>query len=321
MTNEERELKKILYIGDFKEYETDFFETREYKNLRNTILDYLPKKNIDFPNIKICNIKDVTRAGKMVLYKHCPNINTKVPYTLNDELLSKLFVQFGENPKSDKIDEIIEFIKENYNLTEVTDIPIYLNLSADSNGCTMYTSFYENLPLKFYKKLPYVVYSICLTGKLNDLSKGTYVHELYHALSKRNKGYTKNILHDETLSIFMEMVTALDLDEELVDTVIANRLLWFKNNILDFEKEIYNGSDLSYIIDQEYIISSLLASSLFNVYLNGNNNIKKEIDKDINYILTGHKTLEEILNKYEVNNQNGTKIMSKQIKKISKNFY
>ena len=140
---------------------------------------------------------------------------------------------------------------------------------------------------------------------------------MYHALSKRNKGYTNNYLYDETLSIFMERVAALDINENLVNPAILRRTLAIKDDIINLtHNEFYEESYNSIIEPKKYILSFLLATSLFNTYIHSSTKGKRQIDNEINKVLMGYQQLEDILEKYEITEEKGSSIVKRQIKTI-----
>lgn len=310
------EFEKILALGGFNTYKSAYFDSENYKKLRTAFLDNLPKVNVAYPNIKFCSLSKVKQAGKEIVNKHTNNIDIKVPYSFEDELESALIETFGPNPEEDKMDEIIEFVQNNMDLKKVTDIPLFSDLSSNRNGYTAYSPFYKNFQnLKYYEKLPHIIVAIGLKGSSDDFAKGIYVHEMYHALGKRNKGYTNNYLYDETLSIFMERVAALDLDENLVKPAILRRTLAIKNDIINLtHNEFFEESYNSIIKPKKYIISFLLATALFNTYSHSSNKGKRQMDNEINKVLMGYQQLEAVLEKYEITEEKGSSVVKRQIK-------
>ena len=72
----------------------------------------------------------------------------------------------------------------------------------------------------------------------------------------------------------------------------------------------------SNLIDKLYIVSTLLSESLFDVYEKASLKDKKNIDKSIGGVFMGETVLEDVLNKYEINLENGVNITSKHVKKL-----
>lgn len=314
------ELKKILKIGGYQTYKTAFFDSDNYKKLRTIFLDNLPHFNIPYPTIHFCSLDKVKQAGTTVIQKHTNGIDIKIPYTFEDDLMSSLIEVFGERPEENKIEDIIAFIKNNIELKKVTDIPILLNLSEEQNGRTFYASFYSHFQnLKYYELLPNIINEIKLEGASNDFSKGIYVHEMYHALSQRNKGYTNNYLYEEVLPLFMENVTALDLDPKLLEPYTLKNLLEMKDDIINLTSSQFYEENYKNIIEpQKYILSNIMVSALFNVYLHSSNRGQKQINDEINKVLMGTQQLEDVFNKYEITTEKGTNIIKKQVKTLTK---
>lgn len=303
--NELNELKRITETFGFKYYKSAYFLTEDYKKLRNTFLDTIPTSKITFNNIKICSISTIKNIGKKILMKHTEGIDTKVAYTHLDELKSDLIAKFGETPEEDKIDEILNYINKHIKQKEVTQIPLTSNINnIHQNGRVIFTRLYNHFQdPKYNINLPNIIKEINIEGPVNDFTKGIYVHEMYHALTSKHKGYTQNYLHDETLSIFMEKVTALEMGKTYSFEREANlqRLLLTKDDILNFETAKYhNTNHLPAVEMQKYIISNILATALFSTYRNNSNKIKNEINDDINQILSGKTILEDVLDKYEI---------------------
>ncbi len=286
------------------------------------MLDNLPVLNDERLKFKFCDKSEVLSAGRYVLDKHCDGIDLKIPYTNGDDLETQIISRFGEKPSVESYDEIIEYIKNNIELVRVTDIPLYLDSYKERNGSTTTTCFYSSKDLEesFFEKLPVCTHRISIFGPCDEFAKTTYVHEMYHALLNRNKGSLRNLLNKEFLSIFMEKVAAYDLDNSgnLFELRNLYRLLSIKENIIEKTREEFNTRNAESITKNEsYIISGLLATDLFNTYLRGSNKLKKEIDLSINEVLMGNGVIEDVIDKYEVTLEKGSKIMKKQIKHFS----
>lgn len=322
LNNEELDsLQKNMLLYGYQEYTTNFFDTNEYKKLRYSAIDNLKVQQDSRLSFKFCPINDVLKAGKYIIKKHTQEINIRVPYTNNDHLTSRIVAKFGPDPKQKKYDKIVEFIKNEIELIKVTDIPVYLNTSSTPNGRCTFDAFYnfQDLNKTFFEKLPVCLNEIALLGPCNENLKMTYIHELYHALLNRNKGSVYNKLHDETLSIFMEKVGALDLDDtkHLLTLRTLYRLLNLKECIMKKTYQEYIEEEALNILDYEtYIISTLLATDLFHTYQKGSHKTKKEIDNAINQVLIGNGMLEDVFQKFEVNEEKGSALIRKQLNRF-----
>lgn len=315
---EDKKFQNQLKLCGFKRCKSAFFNSQDFKNLRNVFLDNLPNIYIPFPDIKPCSLSKVKQVGKDILENHANGIDLKIPYTMEDDLESSLIETFGNNPDENQIENIIEFIKNNMELKKITDIPIFLNLKAHKNGYVTYPLFYTQFTnSKFYKNLPIIFSSIGLNGPCDDFSKVIYIHEIYHILSQRNKGYAQNYLYDEFLSIFMEQITALDINPNLIKSAFLKRTLNIKNTIINLiHDEFYNENKIDIIDEQKYILSFLLAYCLFNTYLHSSNKGKKQIDNEINKVLMGSQILEDLFDKYELTPEKGANIVKRKIKTL-----
>ncbi len=325
MNNEEKkEIQKQLLLTGATDYTSDFFDTSEYNTLKHTAMDYLDKLNDERLKFKHLPMSTVLKAGKFVIDKHTRGISLKVPYTNCDFLRTDVIAKFGEEPKKYQYDEIVKFIDENAERLDVTDIPVHCDMSNNDNGFASSTFFFgtNSVIPSFYEKLNYYVSRIELSGACDENKQMVYVHELYHALLGRNKGSINNLLHNEALSIFMEKVAALDLDDSkhLLDLSTLDRLLDIKTNIMSkIKNEFYDDDYLATISKEKYIISTLLATALFDTYEQGTSATQRNIDNAINKVLIGDGQLEDVFDKYEATEEKGSILVRKQMKEFHTN--
>ncbi len=311
------DFKRMLATYQYSTFTSAYFDSENYRKFRSFLLDNLPTANVTFQNIHLCSYKEVKQVGREIVEKHTENIDIKVPYTFENELASEVIAKFGLKPDENKIDEIITYIKNKMELKKVTDVPVFTNINAPRNGCTCIDWIYDNNDISYYQKIPIILNAISLQGPSDDFSKGIYVHEMYHALTQRNKGFTKNYLYTETLPIFMEQVTVLDIDESLIPAALLKRIISIKKNVIELTYNSFNEDNIQNITSpQNYILSCLLAINLFNIYLHSSNKGKNEINSEINKILMGNKTLEEVLDKYEITPEKGASLVKKKIKTL-----
>ena len=289
-------IEKKLYTFGFETYQLAFFETQDFQNLKKFFTYEIPK--FEILKVKACSFNQITQLSQNFVKSHTDNVNIAVPYLHNENLKKTLIENFGKKPNN--YQEILDFINpyiENKNILNITPNIIPNNFQY---GSAKYYYIYGNLKNpNFYKKLPPLLYDIILNGTLNEFSIPIYIHEIYHALSKRNKGYTKNYLYDEIIPILMEQISSLELN--LSHHTFLKKINQTKNDIIDNSIE-----------SQKYIISFLYANTLFNLYQNPK--FKTEINKEINKILIGKQKLEDVLNKYEITPEQGANIVKRQIK-------
>lgn len=313
-------LKKIMALDGYKSFKTDYFDSKLYKELRSIMLECLPYESIGLPNFSYITKRELLSSGKYVLNRHFKAHDLKVRYDHNDKLESSLLAKFGKNPSPNKYSEILEYINNNIKFIKVTNIPVTLYNKSEFIEINYFYEL-ERMPEEYFKRLPICFGKIKLNGPCTDETKCIYVHELTHALLGKHKGNVINLLNGEVLPIFMEKLTALDLDpsNSLMHYENVNRIMSNKYSMLELEMLGFTRQDfLGFLENRKYIISSLHAVALFDTYLKGNSKIKKEIDNSIGDVFEGEETLENILYHYDASLERGTKIMKKQISEYHK---
>ncbi len=326
ITDEEKlNIKICMLVNGYDTYETDYFNTDSYKKLRSTMLENLPFGDENRFRFDFYPKAEILKAGRFVIDKHFGKLDLRVPYANGDDMESQLIALFGKQPKPSQYDDIIEYINNQIELVRVTDIPVGLNLGNLKNGYVANTWFYGPKAVKeeFYEKVPVCVREIVLDGDCDEGTKEIYVHELGHALINRYKGNINNLLNAEAFSIFMEKVSASDLDSSgnALDFKNFLRIIQVKHCLL--EKEIIEFREEGFeslLRKKTYILSSLYATALFDTYNKGSKKLKSEIDDSLGEVITGKAVLEDVFDYYDVTAENGSKIMQRQIKKYDKKF-
>ncbi len=321
--NEKHRLKIKMLFYKYESFQTAFFETLEYQKLREVMLSNLLTKKDKRLKYLFCDKNELLSAGKYVIEKHMDDIDLRIPYTNGDDLSTQLMARFGPYIKEEQYNQVIDYVKNHVELRNVTDIPLNIDVDKSKNGHVLSTWFYgsKNLKDAFFENMPVCTNEISVFGSCDDMAKTIYVHEMTHALINRHKGNVLNLLYSEALPIFMERVAALDLDDsgELLLLTKLRRILNIKQDIIDKINQDYNEeSAFDTIVDETYIVSSLLATALFETYEKGSLSLKKEINNHVNDVLMGDAVLEDVFDHYEASLENGAKIMSKQVKKLSK---
>ncbi len=171
----------------------------------------------------------------------------------------------------------------------------------------------EIVSLNYNSPLPYHPYShIKLSRDINEYGFYFYPHEIMHTQLESVPGYTKSYLNSELLSIFLEGLVYLNRQDDIYQNI---RLLRIKSMIIqmvriyknDMGKKPYSYTKM--IKGSLYIESTLKAFKLFDIYEKClERNIAKEMINDIQRILDGENTIEELLDKYEVNLEASTDI-------------
>lgn len=176
------------------------------------------------------------------------------------------------------------------------NIPITLMKTKGLDGLTIGGRIYNQ------KEEYNIIRSISISSC--EIAKEVYAHELIHT---QNEMYYNNIfdLDTEVLSIFAERLVCNDLDsKKLINIRLADL---FKNITLlkimkytDDEVEIYRK-----IAFLKYILSTLKAYKLYSLYKTESlSSTKARVIDDINSVFNKEITLPELLNKYNITNDN-----------------
>lgn len=147
--------------------------------------------------------------------------------------------------------------------------------------------------------------SIILKDRITKLSPGDYIHEITHSQLNSVKGAIKNYYDSELLSIFLENLYYLEECEE--NTFIINTL----DRISSILKEIlyvkaYNKNEISkdqkydFFETCKYLVSTIKAYHLLEIYRSNDLVGKKYIISKIQEIFDGKYTLDEFLKEFNI---------------------
>lgn len=271
--------KNILEVGKIVNNDPS------YKSLNKSILelDYLSledSKNIakKFYN-DYFNIHNIYYAEEDILDKAIKDMDDNTsPYDFYENI----------NGLLSSIDPFDLPLKENqdYNLASSVRKPIYV---------------YPGHPTEENRK---IYFSRINTGNLNNkLTPISIAHEVTHLETESVIGYTDDYLNREILSIFVEKIAALKIDEtgellKLTEKLRIRNLVEQYNKYLMYkqlsdENMIASSMKIASLI---YIKSALVAQKLFDMYLQERK--EKTRDKyidDVQNIMDGKIKLEEML--------------------------
>ena len=301
---DQEDLQREMALYGYVENNTDFFDTKSYEKL---ILDFIKNKQRYISNFNLPprTINILREAANKIIIDQTGSLNRKVLYLEEDQRLIYDFTAEHGEITQENYDEVIKYIKKKAKKREVTTLPIRWFTSTSRNGISrIYHEYPEDIEL--IKKFPMISTGISMINQNDDLGITVLVHEMTHALIDRHKGIIKNILHDEVLSIYLELVAAYELEE-------TGKLLDLKNNILTSQQQIFNGVMPD---GENYIDSCLYAFNLFEIYKNSSSNARKSIREEINKTLSGRRQLEDTLQVLDVTEEEGNEIIRKQIKTI-----
>ena len=147
-----------------------------------------------------------------------------------------------------------------------------------------------------------IVFNNIVLPKLEKKLVSTiYAHELTHTQLETRDGGTNSISNIEMIPIFMEYVFASVQKEPKTNLFyVQNERLKSVSNLI-YEIGTNNKMPFFRRIECEgFIISSLQAIKLFDIYYHGDESLKKEILNDINRLFEGEIITEDIINKYDV---------------------
>lgn len=310
---DQEDLETEMALYGYIDNNTDFFDTKNYERL---ILDFIKNKQRYMSNFKLPprTINYLRKEANKLIIDQTGSLNRKVLYLEEDQRLIYDFTAEHGDITQENYDEVIKYIKKKARKREVTTLPIRWFTSTSRNGMSRIYHEYQD-DIEFIKKFPIISTGISMINQNDDLGITVLVHEMAHALIDRHKGIIKNILHDEVLSIYLELVAAYELDqtEKLLDITAKFRLLNLKNNILTSQQQIFNGIMPD---GENYIDSCLYAFNLFEIYKNSSSNARKSIREEINKTLSGSRGLEDTLDVLGVTEEEGSEIIRKQIKTL-----
>ena len=311
--SDKEDLEHEMALYGYTENGTTFFDTKNYEKL---VIDFIKNRHKYIYNINLPQrtINFIRKNANKIIIDQTGSLDRKVLYLEEDQrLIYDFTAEFGEITP-EKYNDILKYIKKKSRKREVTSLPIKWHTSNTRNGISR---IYHEHPddIDFLKQFPIISTGISMINQNDDLGATVLVHEMIHALTDRNKGIIKNLLHDELLSIYHELVAAYELDPsgKLLEITTKYRLLGLKNIILTSQQQIFNGLMPG---GENYIDSSLYAFNLFEIYKNSSSNARKSIREEINKTLSGSRELEDTLDVLGVTEEEGSKKIKKQIKTL-----
>ena len=190
--------------------------------------------------------------------------------------------------------------------TKAGDIhPFALPLKQEKDTDEFYGSLNEVIFFtEPYKTIYYK--SISLSQNITELSKLAYTHEIAHSQLNHVRGLIKEYYNTEVISIFLELVHALELnDGEYLLTAHDSIRLTELKYIIDELNKYYdrrNEPEIKKVLLEGslYLQSTLQAYNLFIKYYNSPISIKKEILQSIQKLFDQERSLEELLSHFDI---------------------
>lgn len=248
-------------------------------------------------------IEKLLEQTKAVFSKHYTT--NLVDYCSKEQSLELERLEFtltASAKSNETYDEFYDARRKTITKKDPFDLPVLYYQSEENTG-EIATS-YVGIPLqKHIHKTKKCYNHIILTGYLNPELAATYGHEITHALVPI--GGCLNFQYSELLPIFNEKLVAYELDPtgELLKRVNATRnkeLVKSLIKIFDKNPESKYEIFLHYV----YIQSTLLATKLFDMYINANDLEKQIIISRIQDVFDGKYPVEALLHGYNITFEN-----------------
>ena len=198
-------------------------------------------------------------------------------------------------------EQVNEIIKKTH-LISPFDLPInYIN-GHSMYGVTQKFQFCYNVNQSVLDNpnKNILFYNISLGNLVGKLSPVCYVHEIGHTQLESIYGSVNNFHNSEVITILLEKISAYEIlnNEVLLNKCELMRFRDLLNNISNLKNTKLVNDNL--IFSSVYVVSTLKAQQLFDIYLNSNNQIRTEMKKNIQCIFDGKCTVEDFLKKYDV---------------------
>lgn len=272
LSEEEQKILYNYYIDEELTNIIKFINNRDdLENIKNAIINAKKGFNFDITNQKLEKVKNI----------------------LNDYFNIKKVLYYPTTPSRFKF-----LRKKTYkNLSPMSplDIPItYISCEEKKLDCSVIRS----MPMQKLGNIQ-VIQSINFTP--SNIIAATYAHEITHTQYK-----SKEFIYDEILPIFVE---------ELINSLTDNNKNIFYariNNLLECLKEINKNplpqdeiEEFNKLNTIKYIESTLIAYMLYHIYSNESlSSTKARIIDDVQSVIDGTLTIEELISKYELTDKN-----------------
>lgn len=272
LSEEEQKILYNYYIDEKLANIINFINNSDdLENIKNAIINAKKGFNFDITNLKLEKVKNI----------------------LNDYFSIKKVLYYPTTPSRFK------FLRQkNYQkLTPLSpfDIPItYIPCEEKKLKCSVIRS----MPMQKLGNIQ-AIQSINFTP--SNIMATTYAHEITHTQYQ-----SKEFIYDEILPIFIE---------ELINSLTDNNKNIFYariNNLLECLKEINKNpfpqdeiEEFNKLNTIKYIESTLIAYMLYHIYTNEPlSSTKARIIDNIQSIIDGTLTIEDLISKYELTDKN-----------------
>lgn len=279
--------------------------TDEIMNIAN----YLYSLTNEFDNV-ILEYKDVNlkSEAKKFFKNNLINLHNVL---VEKELETDMLIYDFDTNKIKNFRELYKRIMSASKLTSPYDIPIVYDQELESDFGYLNWRLYNFNSEEFLSKIKPIYQNIELSYGTTNYSSIAYIHELVHTQVDTNKDSINKYYNAEIASIFFEMVAALQKDKSgnLLRDVILIRYSELLSNIellhvCQNKKKRFEEA----ITASMYIVSTLKANMLFDIYLESNTVTRSVIMNKMQLLFDGKITLESVLKDFDINKKNSSDI-------------
>lgn len=279
--------------------------TDEIMNIAN----YLYSLTNEFDNV-ILEYKDVNlKSEAKKFFKN--NLISLHNVLVEKELETDMLIYDFDTNKIKNFRELYKRIMSASKLTSPYDIPIVYDQELESDFGYLNWRLYNFNSEEFLSKIKPIYQNIELSYGTTNYSSIAYIHELVHTQVDTNKDSINKYYNAEIASIFFEMVAALQKDKSgnLLRDVILIRYSELLSNIellhvCQNKKKRFEEA----ITASMYIVSTLKANMLFDIYLESNTVTRSVIMNKMQLLFDGKITLESVLKDFDINKKNSSDI-------------
>jgi len=301
---EGKTIKNKLLIYGFEKGRMPMELNKDIIDVGRLLINLPPNQNIEDDKI---SKRKASELAKEFIKTHLSLHD--VPYLTEEEsrIITGKFLKNGIL-LPEQLDELCEELKNGARMISPLDLPI-----TYVDGHSMVGQLKKPIIIipdsNFSKKEQVSFEKVILGDNITRLTSATYLHEIMHTQLESIKGSTLNYHNKETLPIFIEKIVALEIDptEQLLR---KSELMRFRD-LLEKISNLYSPSNMTrtdLLEESVYVTSTLKAQNLFDKYLYGDKKTKEEMLSQIQSILDGYKTVEELLERNDVTLENSTNI-------------
>lgn len=163
----------------------------------------------------------------------------------------------------------------------------------------------------FLRQMKIAFKHIELSRKINSITSSCYLHEIMHTQLSTAKGCVVDYNNGEVLCMFLEFAYAHDaVTEGVLRTIEVDKINYFYVLFCELFKYYYENdgtiTEFDALVTSKYVLSTLKALRLFQIYYNGSGDIKKEVFQFMQEVIDEKRTLESMLEFYDITDESCT---------------